>query len=100
MDKEKLNDILLGTKFDKAKMDALTFDELIELYEAALYSMIRSKGQERRAKFFQSRAQVFYMLILERMMTVDQIFVLIKFIFLWKKTRQLRKKIVISFNPL
>ena len=76
MDKEKLNDILLGTKFDKAKMDALTFDELIELYEAALYSMIRNKGQERRAKFFQSRAQVFYMLILERMMTVDQIFVL------------------------
>lgn len=76
MDKQKLNDILLGTKFDKQKMDALTLDELIEIYETALYSMIRNKGQERREKFFQSRSQVFYMLILERMMKVDQIFVL------------------------
>ncbi len=76
MEQKKLNDILLGTKFDKEKMDQLTMDELMEVHGTALYLMMKNKNEERKSKFFQSRAKVFYMLILERLTIADQLFIL------------------------
>ncbi len=76
MEQKKLNDILLGTKFDKEKMDQLTMDELMEVHGTALYLMMKNKNEERKSKFFQSRAKVFYMLILERLTIADQLFII------------------------
>lgn len=76
MEQKKINDILLGTKFDKEKMDQLTMDELMEVHGMALYLMMKNKNEERKSKFFQSRAKVFYMLILERLTIADQLFIL------------------------
>lgn len=76
MNQEKLNDILLGAKFEKEKMDALTMEELMEVHTVALYCMMKNKNEEKKSKFFQSRAKVFYMLILERLTTAGELFIL------------------------
>lgn len=73
---QELLNLLLGTKYEEEKIKNLKMEECILLHHSALQMMLANRNDENKFKFMENRSKFFYIQVLERLRTMDEIFVI------------------------